>query len=171
VTGGPESWFCPRRGQRAVWEASSNPEPGCQASGRRGAENTFRVVDTQLESRDMQSFLRKNKSQVHLTGNCADHTMPNHRGTVLLNQLHTGLLLRVRTFARGVPVDHSVASHPLRQLQPSPQATPYLLDATPPWLLPTHLHQQHSRFGTRIARGRKPASHYTLSMYSCISVV
>lgn len=84
-----------------------------------------------LKSRDMQWSLKKNKSQVHLTGNCADHTMSNHRGTVLLNQLHTGLLLRVRTGVRGVTIDHSVASPPLRQLQPSPQATPYLLDATP----------------------------------------
>jgi hypothetical protein len=47
VTDVPEIWFCPRREQRAGWEGFAIPEPGSQASGKRGAENTFRVVDTQ----------------------------------------------------------------------------------------------------------------------------
>lgn len=41
----------------------------------------------------------------------------------------------------------------------------------PPSLLSTHLHRQQGRFGTRTARGKTPASHYTLWMYLCISVV
>lgn len=127
VTSSLESLFCPRQVQKPGWGDSSNPEPGCEVSGRRGAESTFRVVDTQhgvprhAVAPQEEQIPRISYRQLRRS----------YDVTVRLNQLHTGLLLRVRTFVRGVPIDHDVAPPPLRQLQPSPQATPYLLDATP----------------------------------------